>query len=987
MGTNDYIDGVIKILGGGHDASDYRTQAEQDALVRRGVTKTRFSSHTQGTPEKPNGIDVGGNQLSQQEATARLRANGFPNAVALRESGIGANQGTGPHLHITLDSTLLAGKKPPMINPMLDSIVASAAGVQPSASDPPIPAVLREQGSTALPVDSGPANLVNPFQVDKGKLPGDLQTSDNRARAADAMLQDVITTQMPANDAARVATLKERNDTISAINTDVTTRTQRFLDKVKPLFQQKEAVADRYRQVTDMNPLERGFMSLFDPSYDKEHLRNVDAAIGNQLSTYGEDYHNILDAQGTLLKVADSKFQGDEMMNMLQRGFIDEKLDLASKSFASADTIITNSLKAVGAQSQILAAQNQLADQVITSLTPGQRATALTAAQKNPDKSVMIEGAKFTEGQLLAASQQDAKQQVALDEMVLSRETAKMNNSMTAQRMADQAEDKLIGSMTTAQQRKAIQDNGMFNGHQLPLDKLGAGLQGSMQRDGIVANSVIQQGSTQQWITGTKAMSNSMQLGSQRAMQLTGVAPPDMLRASGAIAQEIHQMESKLTGAKSPEERDALATQYLPRLQELYAAQQKSVNDVADRWAGGNKKLVPLAQAFLTGSPLNSSSAVQGLIEMARTNGSFGGGMSGAATEALAVAKRMVAEDATPKAGTDLASLMATPEGRIEKEQKLESRISSAISQTYQNSIFQRVTTQAPAIAKQIGHLGMNLDPDILNQAIAAGDNKGYEVLAAQLNITPEQAKTLFTSGNESSPIWQHANHQDKQGHDISFGQMQSQLTVAQLQGTYRILDATHPKIGNYSAGRVYANLLGDQRFAMAAGNIASMQGQASFGDSIMNSMGGSSIQGQVSQFGQVAVNAYHSMGQRDLLMRVAHANRYGNDPDARAYTILGAIPGINPQERDQLMAGVKAALKTTNPVDPVEAALSGMSDAHSRGETFREGRSNDITAIIKGHKFQDPNLERIRKHAAAKYDELSKITDDAVDALGTYQP
>jgi len=975
--SNSYIDGILKVIGGGRDTSDYRSQAEQDALRARGVTKTVHSSHTVGTPERPGAIDVGGNPISPDEAERLLHSNGFPYASAIYESGKGTNNGTGPHLHITLDS-----KASRYVNGAGDSTTAATA----SPSSPPVPAVLRDQGSTALPTDSGPANLVNPFDVTKGNLPADLSTADSRARTADAMLQDVINTQIPENEAKRTADLQARNDTIHAVNSDITERTNAFLNKVKPLFQQKEAVADRYRQVTDMNPLERGFMSLFDPSYDKDHLRQVDQAIGNQLATYGEDYHAILDAQSTLLKVVDQNYQGDEQMNLLQRGFIDEKLDLASKSFASADTIITNSMKAIGAQSQILAAQNQLQDQVITSLTPGQRATALEAARKNPDKTVTIQGARFTEGQLLAASQADAKQQVTLDEMILSRQTQQMNNSMTAQRMADQAEDKFIGTLTTAQQREAIQNGGNYQGHQLSLDKLGQGLQGSMQRDQLMVGGTMMQGATGSLAASVKGMSNQMKLGNQRALQLTGVAPPELLRTAGLIQKEISEITDKIVNAPV-DQADALSAQYAPRVQQLYQMQQAAVEGVADRWAGGNKKLKPLAMAFLSGSPLNSSSAVQGLIEMARTNGSFGGGMSGPAAEALAIARRLVQEDSTPKPGTDMASLMATPEGRVEKEQKLQARVAAAIGQTYQNAIFHKVVTQAPAIAKSIGHLGQNLDAETLNQAIAAGDAKGYETIAAQMNISPSEAKLLFTSGGEKSPLWGKAKHTDEKGNEVSFGQWSTLLQVAQLQQTYRVLNATHPRIGKYQAGAVYANLLGNDRFAMAAGNIAQMQAQASFGDSIMGAMGAGSIQGQVSQFGQMAVGAYRAMGQRDLLMRVAHANRYGNDPYARANTILGAIPGINPQERDQLVAGIKQVLKTSNPIDPVRAALTGSTDAHDRAEVLNQSQSNDIDQIIKGHKFQDPNLERIRRHAAAKYDEFSKITDDAMESLGTYKP
>jgi hypothetical protein len=492
-------------------------------------------------------------------------------------------------------------------------------------------------------------------------------------------------------------------------------------------------------------------------------------------------------------------------------------------------------------------------------------------------------------------------------------------------------------------------------------------------------------------------MSNQMKLGHQRSMQLTGIADPNMVRTWGVIANEVQSIAGKIAAAP-PEQRDALSQQYAGRIQQLYQMQQQAVDGVATKWAGGNKKLLPLAQAFLSGSPLNSSTAVAGLIEMARTNGSFGGGMSGPAQDALNTARAIVAADAKSKPGLDAASMMASPESRAQHEQELQTRVSQAIGQTYANGIFHRVLQNAPAIAHQIGHPGQNLDPTILHQAQTAGDSQGIEVIASRLNITPAQAQQMFTQG-ASSPIFAQAKHGDQ-----SYGQWASQLQVAQLQSTYRILDSTHPNIGHFKAGQVYANLLGSDRFAQAAGSLNSMQGQASFGDSIMSTMGNGGMQGQISQFGQIARSAYNAMGQRDMLMRVAHANRYGNDALARGQTIIGAIPGIQPADRDALMAAIRPALNQTpsfgqagraklgmggfgsaNPNGVLGGALSGANSmAWNPVQMDKFVMLRD--AIVSGH-FQDPKLEAIRKIAAKHFDDYTKVTDDAIESLGAYTP
>jgi hypothetical protein len=89
-------DFVSQQIPGARFTSGYRTQAEQDALVRRGVTKATRSAHTYA-----GGQDIVPNlPFSQWEAEAeRLRATGRFRKVII-ETGVGRNQGTAPHIHL-----------------------------------------------------------------------------------------------------------------------------------------------------------------------------------------------------------------------------------------------------------------------------------------------------------------------------------------------------------------------------------------------------------------------------------------------------------------------------------------------------------------------------------------------------------------------------------------------------------------------------------------------------------------------------------------------------------------------------------------------------------------------------------------------------------------------------------------------------------------------------------------------------------------------
>src|SRR3546814_12644230 len=84
----------------GQDAitSGYRSQAEQNALVKQGVTSVKRSSHTYN-----NGFDLSiGSPKPEEEIRTRLGARGIIVTKVIRETAQATNHGTGPHCPIEL---------------------------------------------------------------------------------------------------------------------------------------------------------------------------------------------------------------------------------------------------------------------------------------------------------------------------------------------------------------------------------------------------------------------------------------------------------------------------------------------------------------------------------------------------------------------------------------------------------------------------------------------------------------------------------------------------------------------------------------------------------------------------------------------------------------------------------------------------------------------------------------------------------------------
>lgn len=78
-----------------------RTQAEQDSLFQRGLTRAQRSYHQTGEAFDIPGSALNGltGQAAVNEVRNRLRAAGYPDMELRWESGHGRNQGTGRHVH------------------------------------------------------------------------------------------------------------------------------------------------------------------------------------------------------------------------------------------------------------------------------------------------------------------------------------------------------------------------------------------------------------------------------------------------------------------------------------------------------------------------------------------------------------------------------------------------------------------------------------------------------------------------------------------------------------------------------------------------------------------------------------------------------------------------------------------------------------------------------------------------------------------------
>lgn len=949
MANRNWLGDVTKALGVTPDyvTSSYRSQQEQDALVKAGKTRAVRSAHTAG-----NGFDLRPVKGETADgALRRLQDAGIPVTRVRAETGKGQNQGTGAHWHFEGDFQGQLGPN---------------GGQQVATSQP-----------------TNRTEIANPFQAGP-EVKQQFDKTMGKAKSAESLIESIIP-QIDQVQEQREQSLQAAVDTKKALNNEVQARTQATLDKVKPLFAQRQAIADRQLELTTMNPIKRGFLSLFDASYDRKHLGEVDSALANQIGTAGQEYEQTLRLQDSLLKVVESNFQGDEAIAQLDLANMDQDMQLAAQSFSASDQVFTTAIKGLESQSAILEAQQKLTTQVLSDLSPAQVQTYLGRVKQNGGQPININGAMVGEGQLQELSNNWTMQQNRLEEYQVSLETARLNQSAASMRLVQEKQDQLIGTMSGRELDQAIADGGKFKGQQLDLRVLGQAKAAQLQRDDIVVAGIQARQGGAVAVAGIRQTQNALRFTNARTLQMFGTMPKEMIDLNRKIAASAAVVGQTIGEGKAKGVGNQAAVSQLKTIEGWMDQRNKVVEQMALRWAGGNQELLPLAVAFLNGQPLSSPAAVKGLISLARTGLPAGQKLSGSAGAAFAAAKGAIKALESSQAGMSIDDMLAGKGGKENARQmqlKLEATVAAAVRDKYNGNQFESMLGASPVIAKQMGHPAGAIDPGALSAAINAGDDEGYRRIATDMGISEQQAKVLFSSGSNgpNSSIWKTVQ-QNKP--EMDWAVVNRQLQAYQMQSTFQALDTSVPTINGSRPSAVWANLLASPRFQAEASRRSLAMGQSSFMDFAASSISDNSLGSQMADYGNAANASLNAMNYTRNQEKIIQARNYGT-PDVRVSTILGAIPGLSQPEERVLMQAVKKVVGQTNGNEVGASGLSGIT-----AMTLRERNNGAIYTTmvntIKNTKFQDPALEKIRKVAAQHWDDYSSVADSAIDRFVKY--
>lgn len=781
--------------------------------------------------------------------------------------------------------------------------------------------------------------LTNPFVAEPAMRKA-ADTAIGRAQAADDILTQATAAIKAKQDTiAQVTT--QRIEAKKEINKDLIGQLDQTSQQLKPLFNQRKAIADRQEELQRMNPLVRGIRGLFDSSYDDDHLDALDRTIAGRIRATADVFDQQQRSIDNMNALLDENASGEVNLAKLAIDSNSEDIRLSALSVQSAQEVLRTMASGVQAGETLIRAQMVARADTMATLTDSQLGSYIGQAAKNGGE-VTVNGTPLRIQELKEIQMARTERNLSFESKMLAIQGQRMD-------LARQHEINFVRKMTKPEVLAAIKSNGAFGKQVLPMDLLQNQLQTLQGTEDSLVTEMARTGGAKSAAAIARLNQETIQQTNQRALELFGQIPQGLNRLNNFQASQFANINGELQGAAGTGTSHLVASSKSKEMIGMYETRVKAVDAEAKRWAGGDKDLYAVASAYLTGNELSSQSAVKGLIKMARTGAPKGTRLTGAAKAAFDAARQTVAnfENREAKANNaqDVKKFLMSEAGKqsmTEKQLELEKLVGAAVSRAYNGSVYKDMTTRAPEYAKTIP--GRDGKPHPASKI-------PVDTIARAEAVAKVAARERF--GNDIPP--------EKLGEAKAF----------ELQEMLNVIDR---EAGSGAADQ-YVDLLNDRRYQETASTVSQRTQQVGFMDYVAGRAGPDSMGENVSKYGSQLRIANEARKRESSIETSTAAARFRGQPLRRMETILSGVPGINAQERAALVNAVKDMVAS-------DALSQGGGALPEYGSTVTRRVNDQIDAAITSGKFQNPQLERVRQIAAKNWEENSRTTDSIIDSF-----
>lgn len=1005
MADNDFIRRIEQATGA-RVSSGYRPESEQEALYRAGKTKARGPNapHVRGTPEKPSSVDIADFSGDEKALRERLIQAGHTPTYIRYETGKGRNQGTGRHFHVEFDGPVrgssgggnAASSGTPVQRAPAFSLAATPFSgrnqmatpaeqrarellsgqirneLDATAEEEAIglgidPAGVPSIGGEDAPPEQNPADWARTTPdmpvVDVFAVAPEMRNRANKVEselAAQAAFIGKQTQTVDELQATRRARIEQNVITKRGVLDEVTTGNRQLLAQVNPLLKREAALNNRIGELATMNPLERGIRGIFDLNYNADYLEKRRNEIIGVIQDAGNQYQYTTTLQEQFMKQLDAANQNEGDLELLTMTELDEDSKLLAQSMSSAMASFAFLKDQVDTNDSVIRAQMLARTQYLDSLNPGQINSLLEQAKKSPDKQIMVDGIRVGSGELQQRS-------VAWEQLSLGLEGARNAVESGKLELAEKQARFTVSRMSESQLQEAAANGGVYQGVRLPADAITEGLANFQARRNLIAGQFVQQGggamvrdelSNQlQFIRQTHDRIRSMSGITNDYKDSQGRLPLSLSQQTNPIVNRIKMLSQQAAEAQRQGIGDTVAPQILEQIKQLRTQYDTIINKHANQLAAGNERGAKLMGAFLRGEPMNSEEATKAMMEYVNAGG--------LPTSMRASPTFQIMYQNVQKAVTEVDRSITNSGKRpsaVERERLIRQRIREIAPAAASAANMEQMFPQLTELAKMDKHPFGGVSRDEFLRAQQAGNTQAYQEIGAKLGVDAKMAQQIFSGG------WQKpAGMEDGQAQKLlkAAQALRGELLATQRAGFLRALDDGHKGQPGFSPAAAFVDYVSTPAFYRRAGQFESMQSGFSFGDALASSMGGGNLVNMAQQYGNSMRSIYQAQQIEAVTATRDMRSRYNTLPQVRTATILGAIDEL-PQSDEQLLLA------------QIARNVKGFDDTRPFGTASTV--NNSIRDFIMGSKFQDPNLERVRKVAAANWDAQAKKMDRAID-------
>lgn len=827
------------------------------------------------------------------------------------------------------------------------------SGATPSQ---PYKAPAATAGETAAMSDSR-FDITDPFAEGTASgIKGALGEVNKRTGDLDALLDNAIG-EINATQEAQLAARQQVNDAKAGVFEEMRGANEQLIEQARPLFQTREAIARRRSELASMNPIERAIKGTFDPNYNATDLRARDQAATQELEVLDQKNKYIGALQESITKIMEAEYSDQASFWNLYSDSHKEDIALMNQSVAVADAKFTDAMKGLDAQTSLIRAQGLARQDTLSQMDEAQVGAALEQAKASPQGHAIVNGVPVGIGELTQLQNNFRDQAMALESRQLALESNKLQ-------LAEQYEDQAIKNMTPVEIDAAINAGGVFKGQQLDVTKLAQ----AKQAVNVIKNQQLQELETNNSFGASKQLTRMIKdtmIGtSQRMQAMMGEVPMEQRNLMEGTAAELQLITKGIEEAEAKGVAKEFYAGQVAKKQMLLKKQDELITDIAKRWAGGNKEMTAVGEAWLRGQPMTSEVAIRGLITMARNGKPAGMKMDGVTAQVFKRVEQVVRNNDSPKAGQDPTAMFGNdPQSQAEKARKLIQDVRRAVESTYNDIAVTAVLDQTPEMAAKVRVNGGQVHPfarvkgETFKMALAYGEQEARK----RAGVQPGQ------------PI-----PADKL----------AQAQADEIQFTLEALDARASEPG-FSPSRAYADLMGNSQYRAMVGSMSQSMARGSFGGFVTQSAAGGDFNQQFDVYGRNVVQGYQAMQAARTRNKIMQQRSLLADPWDRSRSVM-VLGGVDTRDADLLLRTIRPmVIQLAGPAGQIEQPgmiQNLMGDPSEEQLAARHDVFEVVQDVIMNRKLADPALDKIRQRAAAKWMESRNGLDRTVQSLSRSQ-